>query len=133
MAQAQPAQQLHQPAPRSAFYPPYTQAQGQDQLLDPALDLANDLRLVYQHNSYQDRLARATRHVYDQVRTHQVSDDDDLGVGCRVTVALQRTRRGKSIGFNPIPWLIKSRVFCQVNKTDREYRALSLSCTPVQR
>ena len=71
MAQAQPAQQLHQPAPRSAFYPPYTQGQGQDQLLDPALDLANDLRLVYQHNSYQDRLARATRHLYDQVRTHR--------------------------------------------------------------
>ena len=88
MAQSQPAQQLHQPAPRSAFYPPYYQGQGQDQgqLLNPALDLANDLRLVYQHNSYQDRLARATRHLYDQVRTHQVSDDD-LGVGCRVTVA----------------------------------------------
>lgn len=66
MAQAQPPQPLPQPAPPSAFYPPYTQGQGQ---LDPALDLANDLRLVYQHNSYQDRLARATRHVYDQVRT----------------------------------------------------------------
>ena len=67
--------------PLSAFYPPYYNSHqagngggggvggGGGGQLDPHLNLANDLRLVYQHNSYTDRLARATRNVYDQVRT----------------------------------------------------------------
>ncbi len=73
-------QPLHPPPPLSAFYPPYYNSHqagnggggvggGGGGQLDPHLNLANDLRLVYQHNSYTDRLARATRNVYDQVRT----------------------------------------------------------------
>ena len=50
----------------SAFYPPYYQGGGGGQL-DPHLNLANDLRLVYQHTSYKERVARATRNVLDQV------------------------------------------------------------------
>ena len=53
----------------SAFYPPYYQGGGGGQL-DPHLNLANDLRLVYQHTSYKERVARATRNVLDQVGLH---------------------------------------------------------------
>ena len=75
IVQPQPLQPpLHPPSPLSAFYPPYYNSHqagngGGGGQLDPHLNLANDLRLVYQHNSYTDRLARATRNVYDQVRT----------------------------------------------------------------
>ena len=61
-----PAVSQQPPPPPSAFYPLYYQGGGGQ--LDPHLNLANDLRLVYQHNSYKDRLARATRNVYDQVK-----------------------------------------------------------------
>ena len=55
----------------SAFYPPYYQGGGGGGgQLDPHLNLANDLRLVYQHTSYKERVARATRNVLDQVCLH---------------------------------------------------------------
>ena len=75
IVQPQPLQPPLQPPPLSAFYPPYYNSHqagngggGGGGQLDPHLNLANDLRLVYQHNSYTDRLARATRNVYDQVK-----------------------------------------------------------------
>ena len=64
-----PVPQAGSGPPVSAFYPPYYHqgGGGVGGQLDPHLNLANDLRTVYQHNSYKDRVARATRNVLDQV------------------------------------------------------------------